>query len=245
VAGNVHEASVTEIAPLARDTIAVRFALLPTEIEPQPSLRFLPGQFVSLRVGVDDNGHVKLRSYSIAASDTPQEFVLVVKLFEVGPGSHWFRDCKVGDHAHFTGPMGFFTLDDEHPGDVIFAATGVGITPILPMLRQELARGGESRVRLYWSFRHTDEYFWGDELTVLQKTFTRLDVRYHITSGEDAPWAHERGRITQAILRDLPTFRSPTFYLCGNNDMIKELKRELQALGVDRKKSIRTEAFYK
>jgi hypothetical protein len=50
--------------------------------------------------------------------------------------------------------------------------------------------------------------------------------------------------VTQPVLELLPSLARPTFYLVGNGAMITELKRELQARGVDRKKQIRTEAFF-
>src|SRR5256885_10272965 len=49
--------------------------------------------------------------------------------------------------------------------------------------------------------------------------------------------------ITQRILDALPSLAQPTFYLCGNGAMIKEVKAGLVARGVDRKRQIRTEAF--
>jgi hypothetical protein len=37
---------------------------------------------------------------------------------------------------------------------------------------------------------------------------------------------------------------SPTYYLVGNGAMISELKSALVAAGVERRKQIRTEAFF-
>ncbi|HXI57538.1 MAG TPA: hypothetical protein VNO55_15835, partial [Polyangia bacterium] len=57
-------------------------------------------------------------------------------------------------------------------------------------------------------------------------------------------WTGSRGRITPAVVDRLPMLVAPTFYLVGNGAMIDELKRELVSKGVDRKKQIRTEAFF-
>ena len=51
-------------------------------------------------------------------------------------------------------------------------------------------------------------------------------------------------RSTPAILEQLPNLAAPTFYLVGNGAMITELKRELVERGVNRRKQIRTEAFF-
>jgi ferredoxin-NADP reductase len=236
--GNVHEATVTAIRPLARGVVEWRFGMA----EP---LAFRPGQFISVRVGEDESGAAILRSYSIASSPGVPELSLILKLVEGGPGSRWFSTLKVGDAVRFTGPMGFFVLElGQHAGDVTFAATGVGITPILPMLNELLARPDETgRVTLYWGNRDADDLFWREELAQLEERHDRFRVRWFL-SGDSAGWAGERGRITHAVLHDLSAMTRPTFYLVGNGAMIRELKTGLVERGVDRKRQIRNEAFF-
>ena len=69
------------------------------------------------------------------------------------------------------------------------------------------------------------------------------ELHVHL-SRPTAVWSGAAGRITAAVLARLPTLTTPTFYLVGNGAMISELKRELIARGVDRKKQIRTESFF-
>jgi ferredoxin-NADP reductase len=45
-------------------------------------------------------------------------------------------------------------------------------------------------------------------------------------------------------LQEAPSLASPTYYLVGNGAMIAEIKTALVAAGVDRRKQIRTEAFF-
>lgn len=234
---SVHEATVVEIAPRARGVIEW---VLRT---PEP-LRFRPGQFISLRVGEDEGGAAILRSYSIASSPGQAELSIILKLVEGGVASAWFRKLAVGDQVRFTGPMGFFVLDFQHPGDVVFGATGVGITPVLPMIDELLARPAESgRIRLYWGNRSPEDLFWKEELDARVRKHPRLDVRTFIT-GASPEWDGRRGRITPAVLEDLTELQKPVFYLVGNGAMIRELKGELVARGVDRKRQIRNEAFF-
>ena len=70
------------------------------------------------------------------------------------------------------GPSGAFTLLPEHPGDVIFAATGTGIAPVISMLAQmgRLDGGagkGAGKKILYWGLRHESDLFAMEELTEL------------------------------------------------------------------------------
>jgi ferredoxin-NADP reductase len=77
----------------------------------------------------------------------------------------------------------------------------------------------------------------------LQQNSPRLEVRLFL-SGAAPDWRGPRGRITQAIVDELPRLERPTFYLVGNGAMIRDVKSELVKLGVDRKRQIRNEAFF-
>jgi ferredoxin-NADP reductase len=237
VSGNVHEGEL--VRAVARADGVVEYVIRSDE-----PLKFRPGQFVSVRVGVDSDDNPILRSYSIASPPGGADFSLILKLIKGGPGSEYFARLAPGDRVRFTGPMGFFCLDLQHTGDVVFGVTGVGITPVLPMIADLTARPAEKgRVLLYWGNRHAEDLFWLDEFRALQEKSSRLGVEIFLTG--DAPsWSGRRGRITQAVLADLPSFDKPVFYLVGNGAMIKELKAALQERGVDRKRQIRNEAFF-
>jgi ferredoxin-NADP reductase len=236
VSGNVHEGELVRAAPRADGV--VEYILRPDE-----PLKFRPGQFVSVRVGVDSDDNPILRSYSIASPPGGPELALILKLIKGGPGSEFFERLKVGDRVRFTGPMGFFCLDLQHAGDIVFGVTGVGITPVLPMIAELAARPEPGRIFLYWGNRHAEDLFWLDEFKALQEKCARLQIEIFL-SGEAPSWSGRRGRITQAVLTELPTFDKPVFYLVGNGAMIKEVKAALQERGVDRKRQIRNEAFF-
>jgi ferredoxin-NADP reductase len=236
VSGTVHEGELVRATPRADGVVEY---VLRTD-EP---LKFRPGQFVSVRVGVDSDDNPILRSYSIASPPGGGEIALILKLIKGGPGSIFFDALAPGDRVRFTGPMGFFCLDLQHAGDVVFGVTGVGITPVLPMIADLAARPERGRIILYWGNRHAEDLFWLDELKALQEKCGRLSIEIFLT-GEAPSWSGRRGRITQAVLDDLPTLDKPVFYLVGNGAMIKELKAALQERGVDRKRQIRNEAFF-
>jgi ferredoxin-NADP reductase len=236
VSGRVHEATVVESSAIAREVLQLELAI------PEP-LVFRPGQFLSLRVGVDGDGNPILRSYSIASSPGRDRVSLIVKIVDGGAASHWFSAARPGDRVALTGPMGFFVLDLSHAGDVVFGATGVGIAPVLPMLDELLARGESGRVMLHWGNRHSDELFWQRELGARKAAHPRFDYRLYL-SGADEKWDGPRGRINAGIVEALPSLSQPTFYLVGNGAMIREVKAALVERGVDRKKQIRNEAFF-
>jgi ferredoxin-NADP reductase len=204
---------------------------------------FKAGQFVTLPVGTDAQGQSLRRSYSIASrSDHGEELRFIIRAIPAGVATDLFLRMAPGTEVPMTGPHGFFVLSNQHPGDVVFGATGTGVAPVLPMLEELRARAEPGRRLLYWGLRQESDLFLVSEVEASCRA-TATDLAIHLSRPTGA-WKGLRGRITDPILAALPGLAAPTFYLVGNGQMISELKGKLVAAGVDRKKQIRTEAFF-
>ena len=238
VSGGVHEATLTSIRTLAEGVFEYVLTLDPVDAD----LRWRPGQFISLTCGNKPEGGPLLRSYSIANSPASGRIDLIVRLVDGGAASEWFSRLRGGERVYFTGPMGFFVLDLAHAGDQLFLATGTGIVPLAPMIRESLARDEPGRIRLLWGLREEQDIFWRDQIEELAAS-PRFEFALHLTRPEPT-WRGAHGRINQAAIDLLPSLARPTFYLCGNGAMIREVKASLVERGVDRKRQIRTEAFF-
>jgi CDP-4-dehydro-6-deoxyglucose reductase, E3 len=216
--------------------------LVLTMVSP-PSMPFRAGQFVTLKVGNDAAGRDVRRSYSLASrSDQGEALRFIVRIVAGGPASDFWTGLPLGSELDLTGPHGFFVLDEHHLGDVVFAATGTGLAPVLPMLGELEKRGEPGRRLVFWGVRHQRDLFLQDELAA---ACAAANATLHLyLSQPDPDWQGGRGRITGAVLEALPELASPTFYVVGNGAMIDELKKGLVARGVDRKRQIRTEAFF-
>jgi ferredoxin-NADP reductase len=238
VSGNVHEALLVE-----RRKIADQIEAFSLKLDPAEALHFRAGQFVSLRVGEDRDGSAVLRSYSLASSPDQDHLTLIVRLIPGGAAASWFDRLTIGARVRFTGPMGFFVLELQHPGDVVFGATGVGIAPVLPMVDEVLARSERGHVHLLWGNRHARDVFWQAELDARAAAHPhRLHVRRFLSREEHAGF--EPGRITDPIFALVPDLKQPTFYLVGSGAMITDVKGGLLARGIDRKRQVRNEAFF-
>jgi CDP-4-dehydro-6-deoxyglucose reductase len=207
-------------------------------------LPFRAGQFVSVAIGGDQGGETaRRRSYSIASpSHAGDRLRFIIRAIPEGAATDFLLNLPVGSDVRMTGPHGFFVLDAHHPGDIVFGATGTGLAAVLPMLIELAGRPREGRRLLFWGARHEADLFTRAEVDELCR---RAEVEATILLTAPPPdWTGGRGRITQALIDVLPQLKSPTFYLVGNGAMITEVKRELVARGVDRKRQIRTEAFF-
>ena len=206
-------------------------------------LDFRAGQFVSIMVGKDAAGNTLKRSYSIASPPHQGDRLrFIMRVMPEGAASQFVAALPLGAEVRMTGPHGFFVLEEEHPGDIVMGATGTGVSAVMPML-DELARRFDGGVRfLHWGARHEEDLFARHEIEALCQA-ARTELTISLTAPKPG-WTGTRGRITQAIVDRLSTLTSPTFYLVGNGAMIAELKTELGGRGVNRKRQIRTEAFF-
>ena len=232
---------VTELT--ARTLIAPGIADLSFRMVSPAALSFRAGQFVSIAVDGPDAPAPSRRSYSIASqSDAGGTLRFIIRVIASGAASELLMSTPIGGAMRMTGPHGFFVLDEDHAGDVVFGATGTGVAAVMPMLG-ELSRTADRGHRyLYWGLRHESDLFAHEEIARLcELSDTELRI---FLSAPGETWDAGRGRITPAILAQLPSLTVPTFYLVGNGSMITELKRELVERGVNRKKQIRTEAFF-
>lgn len=240
----------------SRAIIAPGIAELELAMRDPPRLEFKAGQFVSVGVtppaeasapelATENQTIVPRRSYSIASqSDAGERLRFIIRVIPEGKASQYLMGIPLGATVPMTGPHGFFVLAEQHPGDIVFGATGTGMAAVMPMLG-ELARrprqGAHKRIVL-WGLRHQSDLFARQEIeTLVSAAGATLEV---FLTAPDPTWAGGRGRITSPLVERLPELAAPTFYLVGNGAMITEVKRELVARGVNRKTQIRTEAFF-
>ena len=233
-----NRARVVGVRPLAASVFEYRLQL----VEP-PHLHFRAGQYLSLDCGLDAEGLPARRAYSIASSPRDSSHVVIcARLLEGGLGSSVLGRLRVGDELDFTGPTGFFVLDERHAGDVVFGVTGTGIAPVVPMLQELLPRDEPGRVLVFWGLRAAGDIFYREEVDELAARYPRLEV--HVSLTHPGPeWRGERGRINARVLAAVPELRAPVFYLVGNGAMIEEVRGALKQRGVGRRQ-IRTEAFF-
>jgi CDP-4-dehydro-6-deoxyglucose reductase len=251
--GNIHAMSAPSSAPKAgpftatlssRHPVAAGVVDLVFTMREPTWLPFQAGQFVSLAIGADPTGKASARrSYSIASpSDAGDRLRLIIRAIPEGAASDFLLSLPVGTDVRMTGPHGFFVLDPHHPGDIVFGATGTGLAAVLPMLTELERRPVEGRRLLFWGARHEVDLFTRGDVEALCRRAS-VDLRILLTA-PPPDWTGGRGRITSAMLEVLPQLVAPTFYLVGNGAMISDVKRELMARGIDRKRQIRTEAFF-
>lgn len=188
-----------ELATLARDTYRLRLAA------PEFAARFVPGQFLMLRSGSDDD---PLLGRPMALYDTifdghGQAVGIDVVFLVVGRLTAEMAGWRPGDEVEVWGPLGngFAPQATQH---LIMVAGGIGQTPFLALAQEYLGkrRYGEpprsvpraERVTLCYGARSAD-------LLAGVEDFRRVGVDVHVSTDDGTEGHH--GLVTELLERQL------------------------------------------
>ena len=208
--------------------------LEPTNGKP---FHFAPGQFAWLtawKTPFSDTEH----PFSIASS-AEQKGRLEMSIKNLGPYTARIQTLKPGDNVYLDGPYGFFSID-RYPNakNLVFIPGGIGVTPLISMLRTMADRGDQRPIKLFYANQTWDAVTFRKEVEELQK---KLNIKVIYTI-EKPPkdWNGESGFLNTDILKkhipeDWMT-KDTEVFLCGPTPMMNAVEKALFNAGFDEKK---------
>lgn len=234
---------VLQVAAVFQETAQVKtFRLLSPGGEPLP-FAFLPGQFLTLSVA--PGGRAVRRSYTISSAPTQRDYCeITVRHEEHGVVSGFLHaQVEPGALLQVTAPAGRFTFTGEEADGVVLIAGGVGITPMMSVVRYLTDRCWPGRIDLVYGCRADDDVIFRDELERLAHRHPNLRLTLVANHAQATAWPYRTGRITRELLAEaVPQLASRRIHLCGPAPMMEAVKQALAELGVP-PQNVRTEAF--
>jgi predicted ferric reductase len=205
---------------------------------------YLPGQFQFITFhrgrGLPEEEH----HWTVSSSPAQKDHVTST-IKELGDFTATIGQTEPGDTATVHAPFGRFSYL-LRPGerDLVFVAGGIGITPLMSMLRHMRDTSADLKVLLIYANRSEDDIAFHREIEqIAGGEHPRLRV-VHVISKPGEDWQGEEGRLDREKLQRYceGRFQGRTFYLCGPPPMIDAVVETLRELGVadDR---IETEVF--
>lgn len=205
--------------------------------------RHRPGQYLTLRLTI--NGKSVKRTYTIASSPTERHYVeLTVKREPSGLVSRHLHDLvEAGHELEASGPGGVFTFDGNEAASIVLIGGGVGVTPLMSVVRYLTARAWPGHIALLFACRTTADFIFREELEYLQRRHPNLQVVATMTRGRGHSWMGAEGYPTaQRIIDAVPDIAQQRVHLCGPPPMMDAVLQMLAELGVPRAQ-IRLEKF--
>jgi predicted ferric reductase len=216
-------------------------------LEPPEGLKvfdYLPGQFQFITFHRGRGLPVEEHHWTIASSPAQREYVTST-IKELGDFTATIGQTRPGDAATVQGPFGRFSyLLRPENRDLVFVAGGIGITPLMGMLRHMRDTEADHSVLLIYANRSEAEIVFREELEEMAAGQQPRLAVIHLLSKPGENWAGEKGRLDRQKLERYcqNRFEDRTFYLCGPPPMIAAAVKILRDLGVPDER-IETEVF--
>ena len=188
-----------------------------------PGFNFQAGQYayVSLQNPACKNADIPVRPLSISSHPSEGHLKFIMR----NSNSSFKKSCealKPGNKAIIYGPLGTFTLKGDSAG-IVFLVSGIGISPVLPMLRELELQNYKGPVYLFYSNKNEDRAAFHNQLNR-----TGLDnYRYvPVFTGSE-----ERINI-QSFKKYISNVKEPDYYIVGSTGFLNSMFEMLQTNGV-------------
>jgi Na+-transporting NADH:ubiquinone oxidoreductase subunit F len=221
--------TVTEIEDLTDKIKRIRL-----ELPKGSEFDYKPGQYVQILTPVyKESDEEVYRAYSIT---TPPSSKNAVELFigYIPEGictTYIHKYLKTGDKLNVIGPFGDFQYIHSDK-EMILAAIGTGMSPIMSILRYMKENNIERKVTFFFGARTSADMYMMDVLQELEKemeNFTLITCLSRPT--ETCNWLGEKGRVTNLIEKYVENGDNKEAYLCGNPPMIDSVVKILLEKG--------------
>jgi len=231
------------VARVVQETHNVRTFRLQAPEGGDLPFQYLPGQYLNLSLLID--GKRVNRSYTIASAPTRcATCELTIKREEMGVASRHLHDTlREGDLLNVSAPAGRFTFRGTEADSIVLIGGGVGITPLMSILRALTDRYWRGDIYLVYCVRQEREIIFAQELESLRQQHPNLHLCLAVSRPDGTQWAGHRGRITAELLRQaIPDLPRRLFFICGPSAMMSSVMELLRTLGVPESR-IKFEAF--
>lgn len=207
-------------------------------------MRWPAGAFLSLQVDIQGAKHI--RQYSLThASDTQKDLCITVKRVKGGLVSNYLHDdVHAGDSITlFRKPLvePNFALQ-ANCSSYLFVAGGVGITPIISMIRWLSFARPHAKMQLLYFNTDLDAVIFKDEIDKLENN-SRLNVSYYFSRVDGGDENIKTGRISKEVLQaEVSDLHKNEVYACAPTGFMEALERSLHSFDFNMKQ-LHTEAF--
>ena len=210
----------------------------------QGAINYQPGQFAFIKILGGDMAREE-HPFTISSSPAdPGAITFTIK--ELGDFTSSLGAVQPGTLVRIDAPYGYFSYLNYPPGRPLgLIAGGIGITPMLSMLRTLRVSEPDRRVTFLWGVNQPEELFCQDELSAMAVEMPNFT--WHPVIAFDETWPGERGfvereKIERLMLNGQGNQVEMDFYVCGPQVMMKLVIGHLRDLGVPAWR-IRSEKF--
>jgi ring-1,2-phenylacetyl-CoA epoxidase subunit PaaE len=230
---NFHPLKVTAVERVAEDAACVTVEI-PSAL--RDAYAFHAGQYVTVRRTIE--GREERRTYSIVTAPGGTALKLGIRHQSRGRMSGELASkLRAGDLLDVGTPMGRFrtAVSAERRHSYVAFAAGSGITPVLSLATDILAREPHSRFTLIYGNRSISRTMFLEETLALKNRYIDRFAAHFVMSREpqQAEWLNGRidGRKVHELARHMAEVATADeYFVCGPGGMVDELRNAIKEL---------------
>ncbi|MGD8980666.1 MAG: ferric reductase-like transmembrane domain-containing protein [Desulfobacterales bacterium] len=216
---------VSNVEPAGKDAYSI-------DVQPCDGQIFdhIPGQFAFI-TPVSENVPKEEHPFTISSTPSrPDTLQFVIR--SLGDWTNKISRLKAGETMFIDGPYGLFShMISSERDPIIMIAGGIGITPMLSMLRYMADVDDQRQILLIWSNKTKEHIVFPEEFKSLEQRLQHFHIIHLIT--RDNEGANQIGRLDQNRLETLLKGwrRTSNIFICGPLEMMKEMTRAVKNIG--------------
>lgn len=202
-----------------------------------------PGQYISVKMDIPGEEYTHIRQYSLSDAPGNPYYRISVKREDAiddkpaGKVSvYLWEHVNEGDTLLLSAPAGDFTLDQQDDRPVVLISGGVGLTPMMSMLKTLVKTAPNRPVTFIHAARNGNVHAMRDsveELAALHPQVKAFWCYEKPTEQDRAAQAfHKEGYIDLPWLQSIIADKNASFYFCGPVPFMKTINRALKEWGV-------------
>lgn len=216
-------------------SLITSFYLVPADGEPVPD--FKPGQYISVKVKIDGEEYTMIRQYSLSDAPGETHFRISVKRegnTPEGKVSHYLHNhLNDGDVIQVSAPAGDFVLNMESNEPVTFISGGVGVTPLMSMLKTLSRKQPEREVNFIQAAENAEVHAFRNEILKTEENMLNARSFFFLKENNQNDDRIRTGRINAQALQAILQQTAGDFYICGPAPFMKAMAEYLEDLGVE------------
>ncbi|WP_281868969.1 NO-inducible flavohemoprotein [Brevibacillus parabrevis] len=203
-----------------------------------------PGQYISVKLDIPGEENTHIRQYSLSdAPGNPYYRISVKREDAIGEkpagkvSVYLSEDIKEGDTLRISAPAGDFTLDQQDDRPVVLISGGVGLTPMMSMLKTLVKTSPTRPVTFIHAAQNGNVHAMRKAVEELAAEHSQVKAFwcYEKPTEQDraAHAFHKEGYIDLPWLQSIVADKNANFYFCGPVPFMTAINRALKEWGVD------------
>ncbi|UOQ95496.1 NO-inducible flavohemoprotein [Halobacillus shinanisalinarum] len=195
---------------------------------------YRPGQYITIKAEIPGENHTHLRQYSLSDSPGNNYYRISVKREDENGGkpagvvsTYLHTQVGEGDAISISAPAGDFYLDMESVNPVVLISGGVGLTPLISMMKTSTIKDQSRDIYFIHATRNGSVHAFKEDMKQMSQEFpfVKTHIIYDSPMETDCDYDKE-GYIDLAWLRRVVPPEAD-FYYCGPEGFMKTVHRSL------------------